>query len=518
MPAVIYARYSSDMQREESIEAQVRACKYYAQQENLDVIRIYTDRAKSGMYHSEQRAEFKRMLQDAPLGEFDTVLVHKLNRFGRAGVKALNDREHLEKHGINIISVTERLENTPEGRLMLFVITGMNEYYSRNLAAEVLKGMRENAYKGISTGGKPALGYNWQAEAGADAETGQSKRTTKKLVINPREAEAVRLIFNRYASGAGYGDIISELNKNGYVTKRGLPFGKNSIYEILHNERYTGCYTYGKTHRKNGTRNNHKKSDDYIKVEGGCPQIIDMDLWERVQKMLEIRRRTRASNKAKTLYALTGVLYCGECGRAMCGKSRTARGVRYTYYSCNTKTNGKDCCMPDIPQEKLEASVFDTLNSVAFSDEYITRMAQKMYASYADENTKTEHLAKELQQIENKLANIAKAVAGGMEFDELTNEATALRQRKIELHEQIVLLEERPDDRLSVDELKSFLLRFANIKNMPPENKREVVRLYVDKVTLKWQASTSRYQVSVSLNPNNIDMDAVHITGAGEGT
>ena len=283
--AVIYARYSSDMQREESVEAQIRACKYYAQQNGIDIIGIYADRAKSGMYHSEKREEFQALLNAAPRKEYDIVLVHKLNRFGRAGVKALNDRDYLERLGIEIISVTERLENTPEGRLMLYVITGMNEYYSRNLAGEVLKGLRENAYKGITTGGTPALGYN----LGAD----------KKLVINEQEAAAVRLIFKMYISGAGYGEIIDELNSRGFRTKRGAKFGKNSIYDILRNERYTGRFTYGKTKTVNGHRSQHKKEKEYISIEGGCPAIISADEWERVQRLMDVKKHDAASGKAK---------------------------------------------------------------------------------------------------------------------------------------------------------------------------------------------------------------------------
>lgn len=501
MNAVIYARFSSDMQREESIEAQVRACKYFAQQEGINVVRIYSDRAKSGMYHSEKRSQFNQMMADAPQKGFGAVLVHKLNRFGRAGVKALNDREYFENLGIEIISVTERLEDTPEGRLMLFVITGMNEYYSRNLAIEVLKGMRENAYQAISTGGVPALGYDW----GRD----------RKLAVNEREAEAVRLIFNSYASGVGYNTIIAELNRRGFTTKRGNAFGKNSLYDILRNERYTGVFTYEKTKTKNGKKNQHRKEDDYIRVEGGCPQIIDKELWERVQAMMDIRKQNKASNKAKEIYTLTGKLYCGHCGHKMCGVSKTGGGKRYRYYSCNTKGNGKHCELPLVQKEKIEKEVYEKLTQIAFSEDYIGRMAKQMYDSYDTTDTEVKSLNAELSSIEKKIANIVKAIAAGLELEELQAEADNLRERKLALQENLLVIAERPKELLSVAELKDYLRNFCNIGNLSDEGKREVIRLYVERITLYWLPDKDKYKIEITLNPNNIDMDSVHIDGFG---
>ena len=155
--AAIYARYSSDLQRSESIDAQIRACKYYAQRFDLEVVRIYADAAKSGK-STKKREDFLDMMEDAARDIFDVLLVHKLSRFSRRGTDTLNNKERLDSLGVELISVTERLDDTPEGRLMLYVITGMNEFYSANLAAETMKGLRENAYNGKHTGGLPPSG------------------------------------------------------------------------------------------------------------------------------------------------------------------------------------------------------------------------------------------------------------------------------------------------------------------------------------------------------------------------
>ena len=142
--------------------------------------------------------------------------------------------------GIELISVTERLESTPEGKLMLIIIAGMNEFYSDNLSQEVMKGLKENAYQCKFTGGTPPLGYKVDPES-------------RKLVIDENEAMIVRLIFQRYASGYGYNSIINELTSLGYHTKSGKLFGKNSLYELLRNEKYIGVYTYNRAAKRKKT-------------------------------------------------------------------------------------------------------------------------------------------------------------------------------------------------------------------------------------------------------------------------
>lgn len=218
--AVIYARFSSDMQREESIDAQVRACKYYAQNFGYNIIRIYADRAKSGRY-IRKREQFQAMLAASAEGMFSAVLVHKLDRFGRNGMDTLESQKILEQNGVELISVKERLDKTPQGKLMLYVIVGMNEFYSANLAQETMKGLKENAYKCLYTGGIAPLGYDVNPD--------------KTFRINETEAEAVRLIFKMYADGCGYTEILRTLSARGLKTKRGRPFGSNSLHDLLTN-------------------------------------------------------------------------------------------------------------------------------------------------------------------------------------------------------------------------------------------------------------------------------------------
>ena len=220
----VYARFSSDNQRKESIDEQVRACKYYAQQTGqYDIIKIYSDEALSGFKHTHKREGFLQLMEDARAHKFEAVMVYELSRFSRNGTDTITYTEELERLGIEFVSVRERLDQTPEGRMMMYVITGMNEYYSRNLAIEVMRGLKENAYNAKHTGGLPPLGYDIDKDG--------------HYIINPVEAAAVRLIFDMYLSGSGYTVICDELNDRGYRTKRGNKFARNSLYDLLRHEK-----------------------------------------------------------------------------------------------------------------------------------------------------------------------------------------------------------------------------------------------------------------------------------------
>lgn len=204
LKAVSYARFSSDNQREESIDAQQRAISDFAARNGIEIVAEYVDRAYSA--RSDQRPEFQQMISDAKSGRFQVVLVHKLDRFSRDRYDSAYYRHELKKHGVTVRSVIENLDDSPESVILQSVIEGMNEYYSRNLARETMKGLKENAYNGKHTGGMPPLGYRVDPE-------------TMKIKIDENEANAVRLIFSMADEGKKYPDILAELKSRGFRTK-----------------------------------------------------------------------------------------------------------------------------------------------------------------------------------------------------------------------------------------------------------------------------------------------------------
>jgi site-specific DNA recombinase len=173
--AAAYARYSSDNQREESIDAQLRAIREYCDRNGIRLVKIYTDEARSAT--TDDRPGFLQMIQDSALGLFDAVIVHKLDRFSRDRYDSAFYKRQLKKNGVRLISVLENLDDSPESIILESVLEGMAEYYSRNLAREVMKGMKETALQCKHTGGKPPLGYDVAPDG--------------TYVINEQEAKAV---------------------------------------------------------------------------------------------------------------------------------------------------------------------------------------------------------------------------------------------------------------------------------------------------------------------------------------
>ena len=156
---VAYCRYSSDNQRVESIDAQIRAIEEFCEKNNYNLRKIYVDEATSGT-STEDRENFLQMIEDSKLNNFDYVIVHKFDRFARNRYDHAMYEKTLNDNGVKLLSVLEQVNDSPEAVILKSVLTGMNEYYSLNLAREVKKGLKENALKCVHTGGIPPLGYD----------------------------------------------------------------------------------------------------------------------------------------------------------------------------------------------------------------------------------------------------------------------------------------------------------------------------------------------------------------------
>lgn len=235
--AVIYARYSSDKQTEDSIEAQIRACMDYAAAKGYNVIEVYTDEAISGKgSKTALRAKYQKMLKDCAKGTFDTVLIHKYDRIARNVSEHVNITAKFQNMGIELIAVAQDFGNSNEAKIMRTLMWSLSEYYIDNLAAETRKGLKETALKGLHTGGYAPFGYDV---------------VNQQYVINELEAGYVRKIFAAALNRKGFTDIITELSERGITGKRGKAIKYTQIYEMLRNEKYTGVYVYSAKEEKN---------------------------------------------------------------------------------------------------------------------------------------------------------------------------------------------------------------------------------------------------------------------------
>lgn len=489
--AVGYCRFSSDMQREESIDAQKRFISIYAAQNNYEIIHFYCDRAKSGK--NMNRPEFQKMMEDSHNGGFQAIIVHKLDRFSRNTVDTLSTIDELKSRGIEIISVYEKIEHTAMGELMLKIISGMSEYYIKNLANEVLKGQKENAFKGLANGGKGCLGYNI---------------VNKRYVINEKEAESVKIIFQLYADGYGYNSIINKLNSLGYRTKTGKPFGKNSLYAILNNEKYFGIYTFNKIARGNshGQRNSHrlKPENEIIRIENGVPAIISKELWNRVQAIRKINPKGKSHNKY--FYLLSGLIYCGECGYKMHGNPHNTGngGPIYITYRCNHKDNNHSCCCKEVRREYVEAYVIEELFRHFFNDDSIplitTEFNKKLLQSRNSKDDEYLQYKSTWQLLNKSRSNLLDAIKqtgfNKSIGDELKNVEDQMERCEAFLKEcderssKISTVTEE-QVKQSLDQLKEFA------KHSEKEEVRAMIQSYVERVTVYNDKIEVTYKVAL---------------------
>ena len=193
MKAVIYARYSSDNQREESIEGQLRECMAYCKKNDITVLRTYIDRAMSAK--TDHRPDFQRMIKDSAKGLFDVIIVWKLDRFARNRYDSAHYKAQLRKYGVKVLSATENISDGPEGIILESMLEGMAEYYSAELSEKVIRGHTENALKSKYNGGTPTFGYVIDKDM--------------QYQIDPRTAPAVLEMFTMYDEGATMKEIVA---------------------------------------------------------------------------------------------------------------------------------------------------------------------------------------------------------------------------------------------------------------------------------------------------------------------
>ena len=233
-PAALYARVSSDRQDVDlSVAAQLRALRDYAEKNGYYVAREYVDEAESGRI--ADRPEFRKMIDAAsrPDAPFQEILVWKFSRFTRKREHAVAFKSMLRRKGVRVVSITEHADDTPTGKLMEAIIESVDEFYSENLAQEVVRGMREAASRGFWVTSRVPYGYRKLM-----VQDGGKKRPT--LEPDPDTSPVVKRMFSLAQEGKGILDICRTLNGEGIANPTGKLWSKNGVHIVLKNETYTG--------------------------------------------------------------------------------------------------------------------------------------------------------------------------------------------------------------------------------------------------------------------------------------
>ena len=451
MTAVIYARYSSDNQREESIEGQIRECTAYAEKNGITIVKHYIDRAISAK--TDNRPEFQQMIKDSDKKLFDIVLVWKLDRFARNRYDSARYKTQLKKNGVKLMSATEIISEGPEGIILESVLEGYAEYYSADLAEKVVRGQTENILKGRCNGGRGTFGYTLDSE--------------QKFHIDPLASPFVVESFRKYRDGLTMKEIRDWLNENGIKNPVGGAFTYNSVEHMLKNRRYIG----------------ELKFRDVV-VPDAIPPIVPLELFDDVQEKIAKNKKAPARRKAEDDYLLTTKLHCGCCGALMFGESGTSRtGEVHRYYKCATAKKHKGCKKKTVLKQWLEDLVVNQTMQLVRDDAAMESIIAKVMELQDQENTNLPLYEKQLRDAESGIQNMLNAIQAGILTSSTKERLEQLEETKRELEARIAE-EKLAKPKVTEEFIRFWLLRFRKLDMSLKDQRQALVDTFINAIYL----------------------------------
>lgn len=465
--AIIYARYSSGHQREESIEGQIRECTDFAVRNGLTIIDQYIDRAISAK--TDDRPMFQKMIADSGKKAFDTIIVYTLDRFARNRYDSAVYKAKLKRNGVRVLSAKENITSDPSGIILESVLEGMAEYYSVELAQKVKRGMTENALACRWASGRIPFGYTIDPE--------------KHLQINESLVPIVQKAFEMYAAGSKISDIVKYINSCHVMTGMGNKFGRSSLDRMLRSETYIGVFRWAD-----------------IRKENAVPAIISHDLFYRCQARHNTARHKKNARPSE-IYLLAGKIRCGGCGNAMVGMSGKSRnGSLYHYYSCySNRRRTTKCDTGHLRRDKLEQTIADHAASILKTPENLNIISEQAIKANTDvKNYHLESMIKQKKDISKNLDNCMKAVDKGLVSVTLM-ERIKQYEAELESLEKDISLEKiktKPFT-LTKQHIAFFLTKFSDLEGT--ESRERIISTLVREVLIK-KEKDGDYLVTVRYN------------------
>ena len=451
MTGVIYARYSSDNQREESIDGQLRECKAFAERNDIQIVETYIDRALSAK--TDNRPDFQRMIKDSAKQQFDCVIVWKLDRFARNLYDSAHYKSILKKNNVRVLSATEAISQGAEGIILESVLEGMAEYYSAELSEKVVRGQTENALRCRFNGGNIPIGFIINSE--------------KYFEVNPEIAPFVLKAFHMYDAGATMQEIVDELNVNGVRNSFGTQMSINTVSKLLTNRRYIGEYTYRD-----------------IVIPDGIPAIVPKDLFERVQERIVKNKKSPARNKADDQYILSTKLYCGKCMTFMVGESGTARNkITYRYYKCLSAKRKRGCDKKAVKKDWIEDMTINLIVKMLWDDVMIDDLAEQVMQLQQQEDTTMPYLNKRLSEVKTSIDNILSAIEQGIFTASTKERLEQLESQKRDIEAEIAK-ESIVRPKLTKEQIVFWFHRFRKMDVTLVENRRRLVDSFLNSMVL----------------------------------
>lgn len=458
MKVAIYIRVSTIEQAEEgfSIAAQKERLLAYCTSQGWEITEIYIDDGKSAK--DTNRPQLQRMLSDIENKEIDVVLVYKLDRLTRSVLDLYQLLEVFEKHNVKFKSATEVYDTTTAiGRLFLTLVAALAQWYRENLSENVSFGMAEKVRQGQWHGSDAPYGYDYIVDE-------------KKLVINEKEAEVVRNIFNMYIDGYSDRKIAIKLNEDGIPTQKGGPWRENRIRYMLTNPIYIGNLRWGVRINQN----------EAFEVENAAPSIISKETFDNAQKIRHSRRRFHG-RQATSDFIFSGVLRCVRCGGPLKGHTKREKGRRYKSYRCiNSLEN--HCDFGLISERTVEYNFIEYLKKMSFDVEIEINNNDN-----AEENEKLiKKLNKDLSSISSRKKKWQYAWANEMiDDDQFTERMKEENEKENQIKQRLKDLEVNIEDKIIDTELKEMVTntidRWDSLHNT---EKKQIVSILIDKIVI----------------------------------
>lgn len=478
MNAVIYARYSpGPKQTDQSIEGQLRECTNFAKNNGITIVGTYTDSAQSG--HTDKRDEFQRMLKDSKRKLFEAVIVWKVNRFGRNREEIIYNKIKFKRNGVRVMYAAESIPEGKDGILLESVLEGMAEYQWETIREDVIRGMREGAYKCKYNGAGLAIGFKIDSD--------------KHYQIDPEKADIVRNVYEMYDSGNKIAQIIEFLDARGIKTARGNTFSHTGVSRILQNKQYIGEYRWR----------------DVI-VPDGIPKIVDQTLFERVQKKMSQNKTAPARSRGKVNFLLTSKIFCGHCKGAMIGDSGTGKsGRKWYYYSCINKKHKKHTCKKKtVRKNEIERLVVErTVNFVLRDEviEYIANLVIEAQTAEMNDISMLEYYESRLKDTDKAIKNIMKAIEQGIITETTQERLVQLEGEKRDIKSEIVK-EQIVRPKYEEEQIIYFLESFKGGDIDDEDYQQRIIDLFVYKVVLYDDKLIITYNYSGANNEVSVDL------------
>ncbi len=476
MRAVIYARYSSENQRDASIEDQLRLCRERIEREGWQPVSTYTDRAMSGA--SALRPGYQQLMEDARRGAFDIVVAEALDRLSRdqEDIAALYKR--LRFAGVAIVTLAEGEISD----LHVGLKGTMNALFLKDLATKTHRGLRGRVEAGKSGGGL-CYGYDVIRTVDAAGEPVHGERR-----INEAEAEVVRRIFREFAAGLSPKRIAIALNKERVPGPQGGAWGPSTIYGnarrgngIVNNELYVGRLVWNRLRYIKDPETGRRVSrlnppDSWITRAVPALRIVDQALWDRVkarQASLGQARRTASSvepdkrspdafwDRRRPRYLFSGLMRCGLCGG---GYSKISANL----FGCSTARNKGTCSnRVNVRRDVLEATVLDGLRHRLMDPglfaQFVAEVTREINSGRMKDGAELDAMRGELNRVLRRLKAIVDAIAGGAAVRSLKDELVALEARREALEDKLARAARDPQPLIHPGLAEAYRRRIAEL-------------------------------------------------------